>query len=115
MARLARGLAEFSDQYQKALAEAEMSSLAKVRAAAGSDWKAAAWFLERRAPDRWGRRRVEVTGPDGTALEGRVVVFLPDNGRGDGSVTVQAQPALPAAVVEAVVNDDEDGGEGEGG
>ena len=30
-----------------------------------SQWQAAAWRLERRYPDRWGRTRHEVTGADG--------------------------------------------------
>jgi transposase len=38
-------------------------------------WQAAAWILERRHPDRWGRReRVELTGRDGGPVESRVNV-----------------------------------------
>ena len=46
-------------------------------------WQAAAWKLERRDPERWGRRRVELTGADGAPLqgEGNVHIYLPDNGR----------------------------------
>ena len=33
------------------------------------DWRAAMTYLERRFPDRWGRRqRHEVSGPDGGAI-----------------------------------------------
>jgi hypothetical protein len=34
----------------------------------GPDFQALAWRLERRHPDRWGRRRLEVTGKDGEAI-----------------------------------------------
>jgi len=47
-------------------------------------WQAAAWKLERRNQDRWGRKRVELTGADGSPLEvgaSNVVFYIPDNGR----------------------------------
>ena len=28
-------------------------------------WQAAGWYLERKFPDKWGRQRLELTGPDG--------------------------------------------------
>ena len=44
-----------------------------IRAAAAKDWKAAAWLLERRYPEQWGRRRVEVGSPDRKPVEGRTL------------------------------------------
>lgn len=29
------------------------------------DWRAAAWLAERLYPERWGRKRIEISGPDG--------------------------------------------------
>jgi len=79
-----RALAEFSDALKRAMAECEVRDLGRIEKAAGAGvWQAAAWRLERRYPERWGRRRVELTGANGGPMEGRVVVTLPDNGRGD--------------------------------
>lgn len=55
------------------------------------DWQAAAWRLERKFPDRWGRReRVEHSGPGGKPIQSetkdtKVLIYIPDNGRGDGN------------------------------
>ena len=52
---------EFRDAVEKARAEAEARKLSVIHTAAESGvWQAAAWFLERSFPSRWGRR-VEVT------------------------------------------------------
>lgn len=80
IARLAP-LAEFSDAYKKASNEAELRALARITEHGKKEWQAAAWLLERRNPERWGRRRLEVVGNAGGPVEGRVTVYLPDNGR----------------------------------
>ena len=58
---------EFREAVERARAEAEVRNVALVqRSAADGTWQAAAWFLERSYPSRWGRReRHEVTGADG--------------------------------------------------
>ncbi|GGA31944.1 hypothetical protein GCM10007416_00600 [Kroppenstedtia guangzhouensis] len=48
---------EFSDAVEKALAESEMRDVAVIATAAKENWQAAAWRLERKFPDRWGRRQ----------------------------------------------------------
>jgi len=46
-------------------------------------WQAAAWRLERRFPGKWGRRlEINHDGHESLVAE-PVVVYLPDNGRGD--------------------------------
>ncbi len=62
---LKRGAAEASGPYhdfsaavEKALAEAEMRDVDVITQAAAANWQAAAWRLERKFPDRWGRRMV---------------------------------------------------------
>lgn len=58
---------EFRDAVKRARAESEIRNVGLVqRAASDGTWQAAAWFLERSYPKKWGRHdRHEVTGPDG--------------------------------------------------
>ena len=46
----------FSDAVQKAQAEAEARDVGLIGKAAKDQWQAAAWRLERKFPDRWGRK-----------------------------------------------------------
>jgi len=48
---------EFSEALRAGEAEAEVAAVANIREAANAgDWRAAAHYLERRHPERWGRR-----------------------------------------------------------
>lgn len=47
---------KFSNAVEKALAEAEMRDVMIIGKAAAEQWQAAAWRLERKFPQRWGRR-----------------------------------------------------------
>lgn len=47
---------EFFEAIKKAEAAAEAKRIQQITKASDTDWKAAAWYLERRYPDRWGRR-----------------------------------------------------------
>lgn len=53
---------EFSNAIEKALAEAEIRDVAIIGKAAEEQWQAAAWRLERKFPDKWGRRVLEHKG-----------------------------------------------------
>jgi transposase len=57
-ARGSRGVyRDFSQAVEKALADAETRDVALIaKAAADGAWQASAWRLERKFPDRWGRR-----------------------------------------------------------
>jgi len=47
---------EFSEAVHRTRAEGEALLLQQIRQAAPTDWRAAAWILERTAPERFGRR-----------------------------------------------------------
>jgi transposase len=47
----------------EALANAEKNALRTIEDASDEHWQAAAWRLERRFPERWGRKRLEITFP----------------------------------------------------
>lgn len=63
---------EFRESIKRAEAEAEVSNVATVRLAAnGGTWQAAAWYLERKHFDRWGRKdkvQQEISGPNGAPV-----------------------------------------------
>jgi len=64
---------ELSDAVKKGMARAEQRDLAVIdKAAQQGIWQAAAWRLERKHPDRWGRQskvQLEHSGPDGGPIE----------------------------------------------
>lgn len=62
---------EFLEEIEKARATAEIRAVMQVqRAAADGTWQAAAWYLERSYPKKWGRTdHTEITGADGGAIK----------------------------------------------
>jgi transposase len=69
---------------KKAEAEAVVSALTFInRAARKGAWQAAAWWLERRYPEHWGRQRDEIRklAKDLKELEQRLAGRLPPPGR----------------------------------
>lgn len=63
---------DFSNAVEKALAHAEIRDVAIIGKAAEENWQAAAWRLERKFPDRWGRKdkyALEHSGKDGGPIE----------------------------------------------
>lgn len=55
---------QFLQAVKKAAAEAEARHLALIANAAQKTWQAAAWFLERKHPDRWGRKDRQELAPE---------------------------------------------------
>jgi transposase len=56
---------DFSNAVKRAQADSEMRDLGLIGLAAATNWTAAAWRLERKHPERWGRRErhdVNLTG-----------------------------------------------------
>lgn len=77
-----KGKADFSDAIKRAEGAASVTWLAKIeQAASDGNWQAAAWKLERRYPDQYGRNRVELTGANGgpVRVESRALPPLPED------------------------------------
>lgn len=62
---------EFREAVENAKAAAEVENVAIIRRAArDGTWQAAAWWLERTRPQKYGRKeRYEVTGAEGGSLQ----------------------------------------------
>lgn len=74
---------DFLDVIDAAAAEGAMKALEKISLAMDDDWKAAAWILERRYPEMYGRQRIEHTGKDGGPVEATFsFVWTDDNDNG---------------------------------
>ena len=64
----------FSYQTERARARAEVDTLRLISKAADNSWRAAAWFLERTKPERYGLRQgVNLAGSPGAPVEIRTV------------------------------------------
>ena len=66
----------FSQSLHLAEAEGERALIARIQSAAKKQWQAAAWILERRHRERWGRN-LDVT-TKGDAVKG-YAIFSPDD------------------------------------
>jgi transposase len=70
---------DFCKRCELAFAAAEIRDLALIAQAATSQWQAAAWRLERRYPDKWGRReRLAVTDGEGRPITTGVIILPPE-------------------------------------
>jgi hypothetical protein len=66
---------EFLDAIKRAEGTACVGWLAKIeQAASDGNWQAAAWKLERRYPEMYGRQRMEVTGAEGGAIQTEIIL-----------------------------------------
>ena len=57
---------------KKAEAQAEMSAVQNIQTHSADNWTASAWYLERKFPDKWGRKdklTQEISGKDGKPIE----------------------------------------------
>lgn len=61
---------EFLEAVEKSRSQAQVRAVGLIqKAAIDGTWQAAAWFLERSDPQRWGRfNRMELTGKDGGSV-----------------------------------------------
>lgn len=59
---------KLSNDITKATSDMRRANIAYIAKKAPTQWQAAAWLLERRFPDEFGRRNVEVSGPGGGSI-----------------------------------------------
>ena len=85
----------FREAVEKAKADAEVRDVALIdKAAHDGSWQAAAWKLERKFPQKWGRvNRTEISGPEGAPVK----------------VEVDARETLAAKVAEMVQRAEQNG------
>ena len=72
-------LVEFLKEVEIAIAMAEQVMLKVITEAATKDWKAAAWFLRQRHPDKWAGETALDAPPE--QENETVVTYVPENGR----------------------------------
>lgn len=79
---------QFFHAVKAAEGKAAVKWLRKIETAANKgNWAAAAWKLERRYPQEYGRQVHELQGKDGKELTTHMHFYLPENGRNDDSQT----------------------------
>ena len=64
--------AEYADAIKKAEAIAESNAVKVIKAASLENWTSGSWYLERKFPDKWGRKdklTQEISGKDGKPIE----------------------------------------------
>lgn len=72
---------EFFEAIKKAESTAEIRNVKIVNTAAENDWRAAMTYLERKFPDRWGKKdrveaAIEHSGKDGGPIQSEVSIDL---------------------------------------
>jgi len=97
-------LREFRESLERAEAEAEAIKVGRINQAADNGrWQAAAWWLERKHPERWGQQtkiKAELSGPDGRPIaisieEARKIVLeMLNEGEGSGLITEGESPEV---------------------
>lgn len=56
---------EFAEAVEEAEGQGAVMLIAKIQRAAGNSWRAAAWILERRHPEEYGRQIIDHGNADG--------------------------------------------------
>ena len=67
---------DFYDAVKAAEQQAKRALLGKLHQSI--DWRAAAWILERRWPEEWGRQKMEISGPGGAPMQVEATGGSPD-------------------------------------
>jgi len=116
-------LRQFRESLERAEAEAEVLKVSRIAQAADNGrWQAAAWWLERKYPERWGLQtkiRAEVSGPNGEPIainieEARKAVLqILTEGESDGLIIEGTSPEITGGeateVADEPISGDTDG------
>ena len=97
-------LIDFRESLERAEAEAEVIKVGRINQAADNGrWQAAAWWLERKHPERWGQQtkiKTEVSGPNGEPISisieeaRKVVLEMLNEGESDGLIVEGESPEI---------------------
>lgn len=68
----------FAVAYDKAIGDSEIKLLKRIKDAGAKDWRALAWIMERRWPERWGKNRAEA--PDENKATGASLTLIFNKG-----------------------------------
>jgi hypothetical protein len=75
-ARYCTAYPNFAEAVREAEATAEIRNVGKIQQASEKNWRAAAWWLERRHPQEWGRKNQTIqTGADGGQIAVQEIPF----------------------------------------
>lgn len=66
---------KFRQALKEAEGRAEANSVMRIRKAGQKQWQANAWYLERKARERWGRSAADITGGEGVPSSSFVIQF----------------------------------------
>jgi hypothetical protein len=101
---------DFAVKVEEAIAYSEIGLVRQVRSKGDDDWRAAAWMLERRFPETWGKNQHEAEIISRKIIE--IFVYLSEqiNGSVYSQVLAALQPKLPANIIDVLpvpVSDDD--------
>lgn len=99
-------LGELFAEIALARSERELTATVLIQQAMGEDWKAAAWYLERAYPERWGRRQeINLATPNPLLLAAAVVQaprLRPEDEAAQVIATLVESHVLPPQLLEVV-------------
>lgn len=103
---------EFFHTIKKSLAEGEIFDAGTIKKAAAEQWQASAWRLERRFPNRWGKKeRLEMSTKKGQPMESKLTIsVVPPEELSDAELA--AEKAELAREIRAIGHRPKEEGEG---
>jgi hypothetical protein len=86
---------DFLNAFRQGVAEGQLDDLRLIKAHAEKDWRAAAYRLACRDPEKWSEKKsYRVTDNQGNPVQGGVNIYLPKNGRDPTPVPSQPERSV---------------------